>query len=81
MRRRRATTEGCSAATQKRSVETTCRRRDRSRRYSAIETAATAPNTARNCASDRLRKYIGRSPLSDPAHPDQVSKNQAFERL
>ena len=36
---RRAATAGCSAATQKRSVETTCLRRERSSRYSATETA------------------------------------------
>ena len=36
---RRAATAGCSAATQNRSVETTCLRRERSSRYSATAVA------------------------------------------
>ena len=45
---RRAATAGCSAATQKRSVETTCFRLDLSSRYSATLIAETDPKTARN---------------------------------
>src|SRR5579871_510039 len=54
----RAATAGCSAATQKRSVETTCFRRDRSSRYSATLIAETDPKTARNWNSDKFKKYI-----------------------
>src|SRR5262252_8819027 len=82
MRRRLATTEGCSAAAQKRKVEIICRRRERSSRYKATETAATAPKTARNCASDRLRKYMSLpSGSGDSAHTNQISKHDILERL
>src|ERR1019366_5528457 len=56
--RRRAATAGCSAAIQKRSVETTSLRRDRSSRYSATDTAETAPKTAKNWSKERFRKYM-----------------------
>src|SRR5271165_5987406 len=58
MWRRRAAADGCSAATQKRSVETICLLRERSRRYSATATAETAPNAASICRSERFRKYM-----------------------
>src|SRR5579885_1817294 len=82
---RRAATAGCSAATQNRSVETTCLRRDRSSRYSATLTAEMEPNTATNCSSERFRKYI--QPARDycsscyASHLDQVSENYQCQRF
>ena len=58
MRWRRATTVGCSADTQKRNVETTCLRRERSSRYNASITADTDPNMARNCPRVRFSRCI-----------------------
>src|SRR5438309_11542881 len=53
---RRATTVGCSAVTQKRSVATVCLRRERSRRYSATTTVEIEPNSAANWTKLRFRK-------------------------
>src|SRR3954447_4721744 len=91
-RRRRAATAGCSAAIQKRSVDTTSFRRERSSRYSATDTAETVPNTARNWRNDKFRKYTAlpfRAPdskprfllSSDASYTDQVSKNYTFQGL
>src|ERR1035437_8864307 len=66
-RRRRAATAGCSAAIQKRKVETTSFRRERASRWSATDMAETAPNTARNWRKERFRKYTG-PPVRPEAH-------------
>src|SRR2546425_9516226 len=61
MRRRRAAIAGCSAATQKRSVETTCLRRERSSRYRAMAKAVIDAKTAANWKKERFRRYMGTS--------------------
>src|SRR4051794_30732878 len=77
MRLRRFAAGGCSAATQKRSVETIWRRRLRSSRYNATVSAVTDPKSTTNWPSVRFSRYIS---SGDAACPNQIPEDRFFER-
>ena len=67
------TTAGCSAATQNRNVATTCLRRERPNRYNSTIVAEIVPNSAKNCASERFRKYIQAITRERTSEPKMMS--------